>query len=148
MIQAMTTLMTRKENKKGFTLVELIIVIAIIAILVAVLLPRFAGFTDKAKQTQYLTNSKQLATAIDSYLAEGNTTFTKDQLYTFAGVASSAGVVLKVTRTGASQGAVAISVTAPANPAPATGSWYFGRNSDTDKVKVIDSAAFTAIVDN
>lgn len=62
--------MLKNKKKKGFTLIELIVVIAILGILAAVLIPRFSGFTDKAKSTQALTYAKQIATAIDSYAAE------------------------------------------------------------------------------
>ena len=39
----------RLRNRKGFTLIELIVVIAILGILALIAIPRFAGFTDKAK---------------------------------------------------------------------------------------------------
>ena len=38
----------KKMNKKGFTIVELVIVIAVIAILAGVLIPTFGGIVDKA----------------------------------------------------------------------------------------------------
>ena len=41
----------RNTNKKGFTIVELVIVIAVIAILSAVLIPTFAGIIDRANQS-------------------------------------------------------------------------------------------------
>lgn len=57
----------RKMNKKGFTIVELVIVIAVVAILAAVLIPTFASLIDKANQSadqQAVTNmNKLLATA-------------------------------------------------------------------------------------
>lgn len=44
----------RKNNKKGFTIVELVIVIAVIAILAAVLIPTYASVTEKAKTSAAL----------------------------------------------------------------------------------------------
>ena len=41
----------RNTNKKGFTIVELVIVVAVIAILAAVLIPTFAGIINKANQS-------------------------------------------------------------------------------------------------
>ena len=42
----------KKMNKKGFTIVELVIVIAVIAILAAVLIPTFASLVSKADESK------------------------------------------------------------------------------------------------
>lgn len=63
----------RNRKKKGFTLIELIVVIVILGILAAVLIPRFGGFTDKARSSQMLVNAKQVATAYDILISEGKT---------------------------------------------------------------------------
>ena len=48
----------KNNNKKGFTIVELVIVIAVIAILAAVLIPTFTGVTEKAQKSAALQNAE------------------------------------------------------------------------------------------
>ena len=54
----------KKNNKKGFTIVELVIVIAVIAILAAVLIPTFSSIIKKAKISNDTVLAKNLTTAI------------------------------------------------------------------------------------
>ena len=51
-----------KRNKRGFTIVELVIVIAVIAILAAVLIPTFTTLVDRAKRTADLQECKSAYT--------------------------------------------------------------------------------------
>lgn len=51
-----------KKNKKGFTIVELVIVIAVIAILAAVLIPTFSGIVARANETAVLEEAKNSMT--------------------------------------------------------------------------------------
>lgn len=58
----MNKLMKRKLNKKGFTLIELIVVIAIVAVLAVVGIPAIAGQVTKAQQASLDSNAKIVAT--------------------------------------------------------------------------------------
>src|SRR3989304_367263 len=55
------------RRSKGFTLIQLPLVIAIIAILAAILFPVFAKARDKARQATCLSNVKQLTLALLMY---------------------------------------------------------------------------------
>ena len=52
----------KKNNKKGFTIVELVIVIAVIAILSAVLIPTFGGIIDQANESSRDQKAKNALT--------------------------------------------------------------------------------------
>lgn len=59
-----------KFNKKGFTLVELIVVMAIIAVLAAILVPTMLGFMKQAKYTEANANAKSIYTAVNTVVAD------------------------------------------------------------------------------
>jgi len=61
--------MNRKNNRKGFTIVELVIVIAVIAILATVLVPVFSNVITKAKESAALQEAKNIHT---NYIASIN----------------------------------------------------------------------------
>jgi prepilin-type N-terminal cleavage/methylation domain-containing protein len=58
------------KTNKGFTLVELLVVMAIIAILAVVAVPRFAAVTDGAKRSAVTQNFNSLRGAASMYLAQ------------------------------------------------------------------------------
>ena len=66
--------LTRKRNN-AFTLIELLVVIAIIAILAAILFPVFAQVREKARQTQCLSNLKQLGLGVTQYVQDNDEKF-------------------------------------------------------------------------
>lgn len=61
-----------KKRKKGFTLIELIAVIAILVILGAILVPNVLGYRKKAEKSNIQTSAKTLIKAIDTYNSDKN----------------------------------------------------------------------------
>lgn len=59
-----------KENKKGFTLVELIVVLVILAILAAILIPTLTGYIDKANEKKVIAEARMTLMAAQSTLSE------------------------------------------------------------------------------
>lgn len=59
-----------KHTQRGFTIIELLVVVSIIALLIGILLPAIGQARDTALMTQSLSNLRQLGTAHQTYAAE------------------------------------------------------------------------------
>ena len=76
-----------KENKKkGFTLVELIVVLVILAILAALLIPTLTGYINKAKEKSIIAETRQVVMAAQTIADEqyGTLTLTGSKTVTFS----------------------------------------------------------------
>lgn len=60
----------KKDNKKGFTLVELIVVLVILAILAALLVPALTGYIDKARRKQVVAETRMCVMAAQTLVDE------------------------------------------------------------------------------
>ena len=68
--------MNTRKSKKGFTIVELVIVIAVIAILAAVLIPTFANLirqANKSSDTQLVKNMNTILSAAEALNGKNET---------------------------------------------------------------------------
>jgi len=65
----------RKLNNKGFSLVELIIVIAIMVILVVVFAPQYLRFVNNSRISTDIQTAANIATAVEVEIADGHTPF-------------------------------------------------------------------------
>lgn len=59
-----------KKNKKGFTLVEVIVVLVILAILMAIAIPSFMGYINKAKEREKDLTARNVFLAVSTVAAE------------------------------------------------------------------------------
>ena len=113
--------MKKLKNSKGFTLMEMLIVVAIIAILVAIAIPAFSGQLEKAREAADMANIRSAYAEVMAAALTGDTT----KLPT--GISYTNGVWSK-------------NVDATQKQA----NWQTNKDSDTTKIADKDVAALTA----
>lgn len=96
----------KRSNKKGFTLVEIIVVLVILAILAAIAVPAVLGYIDDAKDSKYIAEARSIYIVVQTeeakYRAENGLTANQacpDTLYTdtLSKKGNSVGVVAEKT---------------------------------------------------
>ena len=111
----------RGNNSKGFTLIELMIVIAIIGVLAAIAIPNFISYRNKSYCNSAESDANNISAAISDYFAIPENTI----LTTVSGASQYMGFTLtnkggqnSVTVTGDANGTISIEVTEAASRCP------------------------------
>jgi len=116
----------KNKKSKGFTLIELIVVISMILVFAGFLIPKFAGYQARAKETKAINTAKQIQTAAMSSYSEMN------------GIFDSAGVTSTVTTL---TGAESVSSTLGADGKSITVK-YTSDSNDYNAIITDDSSGF------
>lgn len=121
--------MKKNMNNKGFSLVELIIVIAIMAVLMGVLAPQYLKYVKQSKISTDITNAEQIATAVNVAVADSANIPVADSIAITSDSGFAGGAVLIKNEDGSTK------VTAPESKTGA-GDWAVTWD-DVDGVKKI-----------
>ena len=70
--------MKYQRSKRGFTLLEILVVITLILIIAGIALPRFAGVTDEGRKAKAKAELRTIQTALESYLLNISSTVPAD----------------------------------------------------------------------
>lgn len=110
---------TLKKASSGFTIIELLIVIAIIAILAGLVLNNFQGAQAKARDTQRVTDINNIHSKLEEYHNENNNYPSTVAAASFPGI--DAGSLIDPRGTSISNAAAVANAAALSNASPGTG---------------------------
>lgn len=117
-----------RKNDKGFTLVELIVVLVILALLAAILVPALLGYIDKAKKEKNYQAAQEVHTAVQALATESygkgdaKPTMSLDDIKNLAGIDDLAEVIVQWkstdtnTKTDFQVGAMSVKFTGDSSP--------------------------------
>lgn len=85
---------TKKLNNKGFSLVELIIVVAIMAVLVGVLAPQYIRYVEKSRRSADATTIDNFVSAMQVLASDSSAGLSTTDTYTVSSAANSDAVTI------------------------------------------------------
>ena len=134
----------KKNNKKGFTLVELVIVVAVMAILVAIAIPTVSAITEKATNAVKDTNAQTIESMLKLKMADTNVASLSKDAVADALVDAKLGITKDTYYYTVATGSVGTTGTASAE----SGKEVYSIAFSATQVTVSDGAAASNVVKN